>query len=184
MFDRQNDLLESHHLHTFILPIAIVLCTVALIAGSSLLLNASNSSGSRPINHTPSSLCGLVPALGRLVVHRVGDSSGFSFPATVVVSKITFVRDVARALCNLPKFPRLPVAMSCPIDFGPTYHLVFSDRDRIFPVIIADPRGCQVVTGAGPTRWADPSPKFWHTLGVAMGLKSPTWASFTPALPT
>jgi hypothetical protein len=183
MSNPQGDSLRSHNLRMLALAIAIaivtILCIVALVSGGSLLLNVPSSSGSGPIEHTSSSLCESVPALKLLVVYRVGDSPGFSFPATVVVSRATLVRDVAKALCNLPKFPRLPVAMFCPIDFGPIYHLVFSDRNRIFPIISADPRGCQVVTGISPPRWADPSPKFWHTLGVAMRLKSPTWASFT-----
>jgi hypothetical protein len=100
----------------------------------------------------------------------------FSFPANVAVANAMLVRNVARALCALPKMPS--GSIHCPADFGITYHLAFFAGDREFPKVLVDSTGCASVKGIGEIRWVEQSPSFWHTLGVAMGLSTPDYATF------
>ena len=75
--------------------------------------------------------------------------------------------------------PDLPLgSLNCPADFGIVYHLVFSASERALPPIELDASGCQSVRGLGPARWVARSPEFWPTLGSAMGLSSPSYATF------
>ncbi len=66
----------------------------------------------------------------------------------------------------------------CPADLGITYHLTFSVAGRSFPTVIVDATGCQEVNGLGSTRWIARTPSFWRSLGKAMVLANPTYATF------
>jgi hypothetical protein len=126
-------------------------------------------------------LCGLIPSLRRLVVSRTDafpqNHFRFSFPKTVTVSNRSRVRVVARALCALPVMPT--GIHNCPADFGIIYHLAFSAPGRIVSSVSAEIGNCEVVRGVGAsTRWVARSPGFWTTLGMAMGLTSPSPKTF------
>ena len=135
---------------------------------------------SRPASAADSTVCGSVPALDRLVVHRSDafpqNHMRFSFPAEVTVTDAAQVRAAARALCSLPKMPSGTFA--CPADLGIVYHLAFFAGGRAFPTVEVDATGCESVRGLGPVRWVARSPGFWSILGRAMGLSSPSNAMF------
>ena len=135
---------------------------------------------SRPRSAADSTLCGSVPTLDRLVVHRSDafpqNHMRFSFPAEVTVTDATKVREAAQALCSLPKMPS--GTFHCPADFGIVYHLVFSAGERTLSPVAVDATGCQTVRGLAHVRWVARSPEFWPTLGRAMGLSSPSYAAF------
>jgi hypothetical protein len=44
--------------------------------------------------------------------------------------------------------------------------------------VSVDPFGCQVVSGAGPVRWAGRSPSFWRTLGAMLGKPNASSTTF------
>jgi hypothetical protein len=67
--------------------------------------------------------------------------------------------------------------MSCVIDLGIYYRLGFTAANATFPTVVVGATGCQTVRGIGPTRWVADS-SFWRRLGNAMGLKTPTYATF------
>lgn len=138
---------------------------------------ATSSQGSSTSN---SALCQSISTLDRLDISRSDafpqNQMRFSFSSKVAVANPTSVRKVAKALCALPKMPRSSI--NCPADFGITYHLEFFTGDREFPKIMVDSTGCASVDGIGPLRWVEQSPDFWHTLGVAMGLPAPDYATF------
>ena len=130
--------------------------------------------------------CESVGSLDRLVVRRTDafpqNGVRFSFPAVVTVSSVTSVRAVASALCKLPRMPRGTFA--CPADFGISYDLTFSGRDRSFPAATVDATGCQVVRGLPHALSAATSLGFWRILGQAMGLATPGQQSFRGSLPS
>jgi hypothetical protein len=126
-------------------------------------------------------LCGSIPSLRRLVVSRTDafpqNNFRFSFPTTVTVSNRSRVRAVARALCALPVMPT--GIHHCPADFGIVYHLAFSAPGHLVSPVSAEIGNCEVVRGVGSsTRWVARSPGFWTTLGMAMGLTSPSSKTF------
>ncbi len=135
---------------------------------------------SRPASAADSALCGSVPILDRLDVHRSDafpqNQMRFSFRAEVTVTDATKVRAAAQALCSLPKMPS--GTFSCPADFGIVYHLVFYAGERALSPVEVDATGCQTVRGLGHVRWVARSPEFWPTLGTAMGLSSPSYSTF------
>jgi hypothetical protein len=120
-------------------------------------------------------LCDSIARLDRLVVRRretfPQNQLRFSFPAVVRVDEAAAVKEVATALCALPRLPS--GALFCPADLGVAYQLTFSARTRPFPTVRVDPSGCQTVVGLGPTRWVARSPGFWKILGRALGLANP-----------
>lgn len=159
---------------------------IAVLIGS-LLLTACGSSQTAG-TQTPSqgssksdpALCSFIASLDHLTISRnvfPQTHLRFSFPPNVVVANAGSVRNVARALCELPKMPTHG-SISCPAGRAITYHLVFSDGDRAFPEVLVDMDGCTSVKGVGATRWVEQSPSFWHTLGLAVGLSSPGYATF------
>lgn len=156
-----------------------------LVAGVFVLAACGGAAGgdpgpSRPASAADSTLCGSVPILDRLVVHRSDafpqNHIRFSFPVEVTVTDATKVRAAAQALCSLPKMPS--GTFHCPADFGIVYHLVFSAGERASSPVEVDATACQRVRGLGPLRWVARSPEFWPTLGRAMGLSSPSYATF------
>jgi len=159
--------------------IALVVLLVA-----SLLLVACGPERADPVTRpeeaSRAELCRSVPRLDRLVVTRSDDypqnHMHFSFPATITVADAAQVREAARALCALPKMPS--GTFSCPADFAIVYHLAFSAAGERFPAVSVDATGCEVVRGLTTTRWVARTPGFWHTLGEAMGLVDPSYATF------
>jgi hypothetical protein len=105
----------------------------------------------------------------------------FSFPAKVTVSVPVAVRAVARALLALPTLPS--TKLNAPVDLGISYRLVFATPDRPLPPITVAAMGTQAVRGLGTTRWLARSPGFWNTLGSAMGLARPQYATFRGTSP-
>jgi hypothetical protein len=104
-----------------------------------------------------------------------GHQRAFRFPARVSITNASRARTVATAACRLPHFP--PGVVNCPADVTLRYQLQFGTSDRRQLRAIADPFGCQSVTGAGPIRRADST--FWRALGRAVGVTNATDATFT-----
>lgn len=125
-------------------------------------------------------LCQSVPQLDRLVVRRTDafpqNHIRFTFPNEVTVIHAASVRSVAEALCVLPRMPSTP--MYCPVDLGIVYHLTFTASGETIPTVSVEATGCQVVRGLGASRWVARSPRFWQTLGKAMGLVKADNATF------
>lgn len=139
---------------------------------------ATTTSTTTPVTaSTP--LCQSVPHLDRLVVRRRDafpqNQMRFSFRSEETVSHPRSVREVAEALCALPVFPG---GVHCPVDLGIVYHLAFFASGQRFHIVSVDATGCQIVRGMGTPLWAARSPKFWHTLGNAMGLTKAGNATF------
>jgi hypothetical protein len=80
------------------------------------------------------------------------------------------VRDLAAALCGLPKSPRGPV--SCPPQFAGSLRLAFAAGGRLFRPVTIQVIGCQGVRGLGPARTVTSS-AFWRTLGKDLGFNFP-----------
>jgi hypothetical protein len=102
----------------------------------------------------------------------------FTFPAVTTVGDTAKARGVAEAMCSLPQMPR--VMITCPADLGITYRLIFSSAGRSYPAVIAEPGGCRKLVGLDSTRQA--VPKFWVTLGKAMGIAHPGSSSLNGTL--
>jgi hypothetical protein len=165
-----------------------VLAMAVLMLATLIVLCGCGSSAARQ-RTTPTALPTLGQSVGqldRLVVSRTDafpqNHLRFAFPGTVTVTDPTAVQSVARALCALPKMPS--GTFHCPADFGITYHLAFSAGERQFPAVSIDATGCETVRGLGTTRWVTTSPGFWHTLGMAIGLAKPDYATFMGSWPT
>jgi hypothetical protein len=101
-----------------------------------------------------------------------------AFPDQVTVTSPVRARAVARALCALPPMPH--GVFHCPaLLAGTTYQLRFTAGGRRLPPVTIGATGCEVVTGAGPTRWVAPSPGFWRVLATAAQLCPPGRAAFS-----
>ena len=163
----------------------------ALLAAALTLIGcgaaASSDRGGTIQGSSPASeaLSQALSHLDRLVVLRSDafpqNHISFSFPAKVTVSDPVEVQAVARALLALPAMPS--GVLHGPADLGITYCLVFATVDERFPPISVDATGTQTVRGLGGTRWAARSPGFWRTLGSAMGLARPGYATFRGSMP-
>ncbi|MGO8685364.1 MAG: hypothetical protein ACLQUT_12410 [Thermoleophilia bacterium] len=152
------------------------------------------SAVSRPASSVPSAepsatLCGLIGQLNGLDVRRADalpqNHTQFTFPAEVTVTNRAAVQAVAEALCALPPLPA--GVFNGPADFGITYQLVFSAGKRRLPAVTVAAGGLQTVRGLGRIRWllapSGSSARFWHTLGMAMGLRSASNATFAGTRP-
>lgn len=119
--------------------------------------------------HDTSTVTGLVIVReGILRVPQV--QSGF--PHQVTVATAAQAREVARALCALPRRPN--GVIYCPALLpGTTYQLRFTADGRQLPAVTIESTGCETVTGVGPDRWASTSPGFWRTLATAANLSPP-----------
>jgi hypothetical protein len=166
--------------------LAMACLAVALVAAGGGVSGAAQASPRTTASATlrPAvvsiSLCRSFGQVDQLVVHRVDafrhNGIHFSFPAVTVVTEVASVQDVAKVVCSLPRFPT--ASMSCPADLGITYRLSFTGTSETFPTVVVSATGCETVLGLGPTRWVGDSSSFWRRLGRAMGLASPTWATF------
>lgn len=164
--------------------------TAALLAAA-LCLSACGSAmsgGSRsptPASSPTTILGTALDHLDRLVVLRSDafprNHLTFSFPARVAVSDPVAVQAVARALLALPAMPMTKI--EAPLDLGISYRLIFATPTGPLPAITIAATGTQAVRGLGATRWLARSPGFWSTLGSAMGLAAPEYATFRGALP-
>jgi hypothetical protein len=108
---------------------------------------------------------------------------GQSKPLRRTIPRIT-VRDqakaraLARAVCGLPAMPH--GILSCPIDVGGGYQLVFTASGRALHPVTVQASGCEPVAGAGtarggtvPTRWVARTPGFWATFAQLTGIRAP-----------
>jgi hypothetical protein len=117
-----------------------------------------------------------------VVVDRTGPApwkGKFRIPAHVTVTNRTRIRALATALERLRRFPK--GVLPCPIDFSLRYVLRFEfvvTQSQVMTVarVIADPYGCEKVTGLDYPRWA--SANFWRVLGEAVGVQHATVATF------
>lgn len=159
---------------------------IAVLLGSMLLAacGTSQTTGTQTpslrSSTSNSALCGSIASLDHLTITRVAlpqTHLRFSFPPSNVVANATSVRNVAKALCGLPKMPTHGT-ISCPAGRSIIYYLAFSAGEMAFPDVLVDMNACTSVKGVGAMRWVEQSPNFWRTLGLAMGLSSPGYATF------
>ena len=117
-------------------------------------------------------VCAHAGDVDRLMIGRVNffpqNHVYFGFPAQITVSDAHRSQAVAQALCTLPPMPAGP--LSCPMDWGINYRLIFTAGDSKLAPVIIDATGCQQVTGLGPVRWIVRSPAFWNVLATAAGI--------------
>jgi hypothetical protein len=178
---REKDGCEMNRLATSAAAV-VLLSLVLALAGCSRGTTASPSpltaSSSQAAPTSPSGAG--QPSPDRLVVHRTDafpqNHIRYAFPVTVTVTDAAHVRLVARAVADLPVMPT--GTFLCPADFGIVYHLSFFASGQKESTVNIQATGCQEVKGLGATRWIARSPGFWHILGVAMRLASPTYATF------
>jgi len=131
------------------------------------------------------SVCEDLAAVGVVRVARIPSLSqlGQSKPLPRTVPRIT-VRDrakaraLARAVCGLPAMPH--GVLSCPMNVGGGYQLVFIASGRTLHPVTVEATGCESVTGAGaahtgaaPTRWVARTPGFWTTFAQLTGIRAP-----------
>ena len=148
------------------------------------------STGRPSTGRSPGFVCADPGAVSAVRVARIPALSqlGQSKPLPRAVPRIT-VRDpataraLARAICGLPAMP--PGVLSCPIDVGGGYQLVFTAARRTPHPVTIMATGCQTVTGAGPapagtartgpapTRWVARTPGFWTTFAHLTGIRAP-----------
>lgn len=83
---------------------------------------------------------------------------------------------LARAICALPLMPRGMLGLSCPMDTGSGFLLVFANADLRFPPVRIHTSGCETVTGASHNRprWIPASGGFWITFSRLTGIKAPS----------
>ena len=139
---------------------------------------ASHPAAATPVANGP--VCGNPAAVSAVRVTRIPWLSqlGRSKPLPGTLPRIT-VRDpakaraLARAVCGLPAMPR--GVLSCPIDTGGGYQLVFTASGRNLHPVTVQATGCEAVTGAGPgpTRWVARTPGFWTTFAHLTGIRVP-----------
>jgi len=118
-------------------------------------------------------LCRDIPQLTSVVVSRtVGfrAQKGSTLPRGITIVEPGRVRNLAAALCGLPKMPR--GLMTCAAGFGGSLRFGFAAGGRPFPPVTVQAGACRVVTGLGLARTAR-SPAFWRTLSEDLGLPSP-----------
>lgn len=133
----------------------------------------------------PGALSGNVGHLDRLEVTRTDafpqNHFRFALPAVVTSTDPAAVQAVAQALIASPEMPS--GALYCPADFGIVYHLAFFSGARRLPPASIDAAGCETVRGLGVTRWVVRSAGFWRTLGTALHLANPVYATFRGYVP-
>jgi hypothetical protein len=125
---------------------------------------------------TQAVLCHHTAAVTGLVIVRTGllrvPQVQAVFPHQVTVATAAGAREVARALCALPRKPS--GVIYCPaLLAGTTYQLRFTADGRQLPAVTIESTGCETVTGVGPDRWASNSPGFWRVLATAAKLSPP-----------
>jgi hypothetical protein len=119
-------------------------------------------------------LCMDIPKLTSVAVGRTmaphAVQPDLVLPRGMTIREPLLVRDLAAALCGLPKSPRGPV--NCPAQFAGSLRLTFAAGERLFQPVTIQVNGCQVVKGLGPARMV-PSPALWRTLGKDLGFTLP-----------
>jgi hypothetical protein len=141
--------------------------------------SGSPSSGAT-LQANGSGVCGAVPKLTALTVHRVNhlpqNHEKFVFPATDMVTSPAQVRAVATSLCGLPQSSG---SVACPMDNGVTYQFTFTEGSKKFAAITAEASGCGIVKGLGKPRRDVASSSLWQHLGLAIGIPHPNEDSFS-----
>ena len=141
---------------------------------------AGSPSSGASLQASGSGVCGAVPTLTALTVHRVNhlpqNHEKFVFPATDMVTSPVQVRAVATSLCALP---RLSGSVACPMDNGVSYQLTFADGSKKFAAVTAEASGCGIVKGLGKPRRDVASSGLWQHLGLAIGIPHPSENSFS-----
>ncbi|HEX4253551.1 MAG TPA: hypothetical protein VH089_00610 [Streptosporangiaceae bacterium] len=180
---------RTTHREAALVSLAAVATAAAVAACGST--QAPSTSGQAPSQSgTPSSgatlqangsgVCGAVPKLTALTVHRVNhlpqNHEKFVFPATDMVTSPGQVRAVATSLCGLPQSSG-PVA--CPMDNGVTYQFTFTEGSKKFAAVTAEASGCGIVKGLGKPRRDVASSGLWQHLGLAIGIPHPNQDSFS-----
>ena len=118
-------------------------------------------------------LCRDIPELTSVVVSRTMGfraQKGSTLPRGKTIVEPGLVRNLAAALCGLPKMPH--GLMTCAAGFGGSLRFGFAAGGRPFPPVTVQANACRIVTGLGPARTAR-SPAFWHTLSEDLSLPSP-----------
>jgi hypothetical protein len=119
-------------------------------------------------------LCVDIPKLTSVAVSRTMAlrvvQPDLALPRGITIRETLSVRDLAAALCGLPKAPRGPV--NCAPQFVGSLRLAFAAGGRLFRPVTIQGGGCQIVRGLGPVRTV-PSSAFWRTLGKDLGFKFP-----------
>jgi hypothetical protein len=141
--------------------LAILLSPLLAGCGAALLGSGSDTGGSAnttlQITRTPGLF--ILPALDQTI----------NDPSTI---------DRLEADINrLPPFPA--GAISCPVDFGTTYKLVFKADGAPTETAVISVLGCRgVILGDGRALWALSSPSLFADLGSALGLPPDQLAPF------
>lgn len=161
-------------------PVAIMR-VLTLLSAAALAGSALGACGSTPGTVAAAGdVCSNTSLVNGLTVKRQNvlpqNHPRFNFAAKVTVSAPGKARSVASAACALPPMPSGNLA--CGADAGITYRLIFTAHGKELSTLIASIGGCEDVHGLDQTRWALRTPGFWHTLGVAMGLKCPYRSTF------
>jgi len=138
---------------------------------------ASSTAATSPTVSAQLELCAAPAAVSRVQIVRIPSiaqlvptGKGQPKPIKITVTDPAKARILARAVCRLPRMPR--GMFHCPIDVGGAYELTFSVGDRRLPLVQAAASGCEMVTGAGPVRWAVRTPGFWTVLGQVAGIRA------------
>ena len=158
-----------------IVPLSMV--AVALLATGAVASSTPSSASTK----TAAYLCQVIPRVDRLIVTR--DAPGvqfhFTFPAVVTVASAAMAQDVASSACALPEVTK--GVYHCPAEFAVSYTLDFAVRGEKGmggESIVANPTGCELVTGLGATRVCALRPGFYRLLGRAIGIKRAERSTF------
>ena len=107
-----------------------------------------------------------IPRVAQLEPSKPGQDRVVKF----TVTDPTKARELARAICALPRAPH--GVLNCPLDIGGGYQLRFWVMSRHLPLVTIDASGCRAVNGAGRPRLAL-SPRFWTVFARATGIQAP-----------
>ena len=99
-----------------------------------------------------------------------------SSPPAITLTSRDLVVALAKLICSLPPMPR--GVLSCPVDLGGGFQLVFATAASRLPPVTIRSSGCEMVVGAshGRPRWIPESPGFWVSFGRLTGIKAPAHA--------
>jgi hypothetical protein len=130
-------------------------------------------------------LCQVLPRVDRLIVTRKVSRTQFhfTFPAAVTVTNAAAARRIASVACGLADMPK--GVQACPVEFSIWYHLDFAVRGEKGmggESIVANPTGCQTVTGLGAVRTTAQRQDFYQLLGNALGLRNAGRSTFAGTL--
>ncbi len=114
-----------------------------------------------------------------------GTSGGAAAPGVIPIKIVRVTsaaraRELARAICALPKMPRGPI--NCPALFLGTFRMSFTAVGFKVPAVVAQESGCEVVTGISPVRTAAGKTAFWRML-ARLGGPAPGWPGHLPGGP-